>query len=207
MVCVAGRQIACPCADGTEGAQSCKADGSGYLACACAMGAGGESGAGGGERSAGGGERSAGGGERSAGGGERNAGGGERSGEAGVGSGGGGASGASGEAGASGAGEAGMPLECSQNAAALTLDRGLAALRALFASTVTFCLPQVTSSAESITVCTTAACDNTPNTCSAALASPTLSFDTASSGFTVTATWSSPALRRQPLPSATARIS
>jgi hypothetical protein len=36
VLCVPGRQLACGCVDGTEGAQVCKRDGSGYLPCTCA---------------------------------------------------------------------------------------------------------------------------------------------------------------------------
>jgi hypothetical protein len=46
-VCVPGRQVACGCADGSESAKSCKADGSGYFACICEISgapAGGEGG-------------------------------------------------------------------------------------------------------------------------------------------------------------------
>jgi hypothetical protein len=35
MACVPGQQIACPCPGGTEGAQACNADGTGYDICVC----------------------------------------------------------------------------------------------------------------------------------------------------------------------------
>ncbi|HEY1535506.1 MAG TPA: hypothetical protein VGF76_15905 [Polyangiaceae bacterium] len=34
-VCLPGHEVACGCTDGRESARSCKADGSGYLACIC----------------------------------------------------------------------------------------------------------------------------------------------------------------------------
>jgi sulfatase modifying factor 1 len=46
-LCIPGQQIACACANGNNGAQVCRNDGSGYLACACASGVGGDAGAGG----------------------------------------------------------------------------------------------------------------------------------------------------------------
>jgi len=46
-VCVAGQRVACGCADGSESAKACKADGSGYVACICEMAVAGASGEGG----------------------------------------------------------------------------------------------------------------------------------------------------------------
>jgi hypothetical protein len=159
-VCIAGRQLACSCSDGAPGAHACKADGSGYTACTCATSdSSGGAGAGG---------------------------------EAGTSSARGGASGtdagAGGEAGISSAGEGGMSASCSPDALATTTEQGVAALQALFASTATFCLPQVTGQASGadIAVCTSAACANTANTCTGALSSPAFSFDRATSNFTVT---------------------
>jgi hypothetical protein len=45
--CVAGQRVACGCADGSESAKACRADGSGYFACICEMAAAGASGEGG----------------------------------------------------------------------------------------------------------------------------------------------------------------
>jgi hypothetical protein len=46
-ICVAGQRVACGCADGSESAKACKADGSGYFACICEIGVAGASGEGG----------------------------------------------------------------------------------------------------------------------------------------------------------------
>jgi hypothetical protein len=53
-VCVAGQRVACGCADGSESAKACKADGSGYFACICEMAAAGASSEGGAAGAAGG---------------------------------------------------------------------------------------------------------------------------------------------------------
>ena len=174
--CVTGQQVACACVGGLQGAQACKADGSGYLACACASD-GGESG-GGASGSTGDPSR----------GGSDDPGGADTAGAAGANGGGGGASGASeagaaGEAGTSGAGDIGTPLACSANSAAVSTARGVAILHVLFSSAATFCLPQANYATAGISVCTSAACANTPNTCSAAFTSTTLSFEPASSTF------------------------
>ncbi len=42
-MCVAGQQVSCSCVSGIVGAQACKDDGSGYLACACLTGGAGAS--------------------------------------------------------------------------------------------------------------------------------------------------------------------
>jgi len=46
-ICVAGQRVACGCADGSESAKACKADGSGYFACICEIAVAGSSGEGG----------------------------------------------------------------------------------------------------------------------------------------------------------------
>lgn len=52
-VCVPGQQVACPCPGGSQGAQACRQDGTGYEPCVCPMGMGGSAGASGGAGAAG----------------------------------------------------------------------------------------------------------------------------------------------------------
>ena len=79
---------------------------------------------------------------------------------------------------------------CSPEAVVATAAQAAAAVRNMLESTASFCLPGQTinvAAGASLSTCSTAACANMPNTCTATLGSPTFAFDPANLSFTATA--------------------
>lgn len=80
---------------------------------------------------------------------------------------------------------------CSPEAVVATAAEAAAAVQTMLENMTSFCLPgqtgEVAGLNSSLSMCSTAACTDMPNTCTATLASPTFAFDPATLSFTATA--------------------